>query len=256
MNGFTRVAPLVSVITVVRNGARTLPACLESVAAQTHPAVEHLIVDGGSSDGTLDLLRAWDKRLAWWISEPDRGIYDAMNKGIAVARGEWVYFLGADDVLASPDVIERCARLFQGGTALVHGSVRYSNGREVPSFFGPGLLVGNTVHHQGAFYAARVFEAWRYDLSFPLIADYELNLKLYRSRERAVRAEIVVATCADAGQSRTRVWQAFREMNAIRRRHVGTIASIPLSALLALNFARDQSSHWFAGRSHARKQRA
>lgn len=231
--------PLVSVITVTYNAARTLPACLESVAGQTCRAIEHLVVDGGSTDGTLDVLRAWNERLAWWVSEPDRGIYDAMNKGIGAARGEWLYFLGADDTLASPDVIERCEPALKTGAALVYGDVRYSTGQCLRSIAGPELLIGNTVHHQGALYAARVFDGWRYDPTFRLIADYELNLRLYLAKEPRVRADVVVANCAEAGASRTRIRQSFREMNAIRRRHVGWLANAPLTALLAAHFARD-----------------
>jgi putative colanic acid biosynthesis glycosyltransferase len=231
--------PLVSVITVTYNAARSLPACLESVAGQTYRGVEHVVVDGGSTDGTLDVLRAWDERLAWWVSEPDRGIYDAMNKGIDAARGEWIYFLGADDTLAAPDVVERCLPHLRSGVALVYGDVRYSTGQRLRSIAGPELLIGNTVHHQGALYAARVFDGWRYDPTFRLIADYELNLRLYLAKEPRVRADVVIADCAEAGASRTRIRQSFREMNAIRRRHVGWLANAPLTVLLAAHFARD-----------------
>lgn len=228
--------PLVSVVTVVHNGARALERCLESVAAQTHPAVEHLVVDGGSTDGTADLLGAWDDRIAWWVSEPDRGIYDAMNKGIAAARGEWLYFLGADDVLAAPDTIERCAPHLEPGAALVYGDVRYTTGRRVRSRVGPKLLMRNTVHHQAAFYAARVFERWRYDTELRLLADYELNLRLYLARERCVRADVLVAECTEGGASRTKLREAFRETNLVRRRNLGVVANAALTVMFGAEF--------------------
>src|SRR5512138_2868657 len=96
--------PLVSVVTPVFNGAATLARCIESVAGQTYPNVEHLVADGGSADGTTGVLRR--AGVAWWVSEPDRGIYDAINKGIDESHGEWLYFLGADDVVATPDALE------------------------------------------------------------------------------------------------------------------------------------------------------
>jgi putative colanic acid biosynthesis glycosyltransferase len=229
--------PLVSVITAALDAAQTLPACLESVAAQTHPAVEHLVVDGGSSDGTLELLRAWDDRLAWWVSERDRGIYDAMNKGIAAARGDWLYFLGADDVLAAPDAIERCVPRLEPGAAVVYGDVRYTTGRRVRSRVGPRLLLHNTVHHQAAFYAARLFAAWRYDPALRLVADYELNLRLYLARERFVRTDVVVARCAEGGASRANVRAAFGETNLVRRRHLGTVANAALTLLFGAELA-------------------
>lgn len=95
----------ISVVTVTYNSAETLRETLESVNAQTHADIEHLIVDGGSSDGTMDLVRRYGHRVAQAISEPDRGIYDAMNKGVRAATGEIVGFLNADDVLADPLVI-------------------------------------------------------------------------------------------------------------------------------------------------------
>lgn len=229
--------PLVTVVTPVFNGRRTLEACLASVASQTLRSVEHVVVDGGSTDGTLDLLRSWDGELAAWTSEPDRGIYDAMNKGIARARGEWLYFLGADDALAAADVLERCAPLLRGGAAVVYGDVRYPGGRLFRSKAGPMLLVGNTIHHQGAFYAARVFEGWRYDPGLRLVADYDLNLRLWRGGERFARADVVVAECGDEGASNVRVRESFVEMNRVRRRHVGAAASAALRVVLAGQFA-------------------
>ena len=94
--------PLVSVITVCRNAATTLEACLLSVAAQGWPHVEHIVIDGASTDGTGDILASHRDRLAVVVSEPDRGLYDAMNKGVARARGDFVIFLNADDVFAGP----------------------------------------------------------------------------------------------------------------------------------------------------------
>ena len=91
--------PLVSVITVVRNGKATIQRCIESVLAQTYRAVEHIIVDGNSTDGTVELLRSHGARIGPWISEPDSGIYDALNKGLGLARGEYYIPLGCDDAL-------------------------------------------------------------------------------------------------------------------------------------------------------------
>jgi glycosyltransferase involved in cell wall biosynthesis len=89
--------PLVSVITAIYNGHPYVKGCLESVLAQDYPNVEHIVLDGGSKDGTTDVLLEYDDRIALWKSEPDRGIYDAWNKGVAEARGEWICFLGVDD---------------------------------------------------------------------------------------------------------------------------------------------------------------
>jgi len=98
--------PLVSVITVVFNGAATLEHALRSVAQQTYGNVEHIIIDGGSTDATLDILRQYDGSIDYWVSEKDAGIYDAMNKGIALARGDFIGMLNADDFFAHPSALE------------------------------------------------------------------------------------------------------------------------------------------------------
>ncbi|MBL7985738.1 MAG: glycosyltransferase, partial [Flavobacteriales bacterium] len=89
--------PLVSIVTVVYNGAATLERTIQSVLAQSHPRIEYIIMDGGSTDGTLDILRRYDDRIAYWRSAKDKGIYDAMNKGIAECTGEWIGMINAED---------------------------------------------------------------------------------------------------------------------------------------------------------------
>ena len=100
----------ISVITAVFNRAATLDECLRSVQAQTWPGVEHIVVDGASTDGSLDIVRRHQHRLAQVVSEPDRGVYDALNKGIALATGDIVGFMHADDTYATPQALEAVAR--------------------------------------------------------------------------------------------------------------------------------------------------
>ncbi|MDP3584899.1 MAG: glycosyltransferase family 2 protein [Thiobacillus sp.] len=101
----------VSVITVCFNAVNTIADTLESVATQTHPGIEHIVVDGASTDGTLDVIKRHGKRVARLVSEPDQGIYDAMNKGLLLATGETIGFLNADDVYADTGVLERVSAI-------------------------------------------------------------------------------------------------------------------------------------------------
>ncbi len=99
--------PLVSIITVVFNGAATLEDTIRSVLQQTYDNIEYIIIDGGSSDGTLDIIRKHESQLDYWLSEHDAGIYDAMNKGIALACGEYIGTLNADDFFADPQAVQK-----------------------------------------------------------------------------------------------------------------------------------------------------
>ncbi|MHB8390785.1 MAG: glycosyltransferase [Acidobacteriaceae bacterium] len=84
-------------ITAIYNGEKYIAGCLESVLQQDYPGIEHIVLDGGSTDQTVDILRRYDDRVEYWASEPDNGVYDAWNKGLTEARGDWICFLGADD---------------------------------------------------------------------------------------------------------------------------------------------------------------
>jgi glycosyltransferase involved in cell wall biosynthesis len=102
----TEARPLITVITVVFNGAATIEHTIRSVTEQTYSNIEYIIIDGGSTDATLDILRKYEADIDYWVSEKDAGIYDAMNKGIALAKGEYIGMLNSDDYLASPSAME------------------------------------------------------------------------------------------------------------------------------------------------------
>lgn len=125
--------PLVSIVTVVYNGAATLERTMQSVFSQRYPNIEYIVVDGGSSDGTLDLLRKYEDRLDLWVSERDKGIYDAMNKGVAHCTGEWVALINADDWY-EPDSVARVVEAAKRRPEIniVHGDIwiHYPNGHK------------------------------------------------------------------------------------------------------------------------------
>lgn len=229
--------PLISIITVVYNNAACLEQCIKSVVAQSYQNLEYIVIDGGSTDGTLDTIQRYGGRIDFWLSESDSGIYDAMNKGIEVARGAWLYFLGADDVLARPDVVAVVAPHLADSLDLVYGAVRYPDGKVVRSGIGPRTLLHNTVHHQGAFYNASLFRRWRYDASLRIVSDYELNLLLYRGGARCRRLDEIIAICGDTGVSLTALVEVFRETNVIRRRHVGAAMNAVSFLLFLVEFS-------------------
>ena len=103
----------ISIITVCLNAAATVRDAVESVAAQSYPGIEHIVIDGGSTDETLELLKSVNARISRLISEKDEGLYDAMNKGARLCTGEVIGFLNADDVYASEKVISKVAECFR-----------------------------------------------------------------------------------------------------------------------------------------------
>jgi glycosyltransferase involved in cell wall biosynthesis len=117
--------PLVSIITPTLNQGQFIEATLRSVAEQDYPYIEHIVVDGGSADATLDILRSWSAHPIRWLSEPDKGQADAINKGVRLARGEVCSWLNSDDIYLSRDVISRVVALFEAGARAVTGAGRY-----------------------------------------------------------------------------------------------------------------------------------
>jgi glycosyltransferase involved in cell wall biosynthesis len=223
----SETSPLVSIITVVLNGAPYVSRAIESVVYQSYNAVEFIVIDGGSTDGTLDILRAYDQAIDYWVSEPDSGIYDAMNKGVSVARGNWVLFLGADDVLAHRHILEHvfCRTPIPADTDILFGNVwyvagwLYKRGRLFRGRFGPEIKFRNTLHHQGTFYARRLFQDFQYETGFVVSSDYELNLRLFVSGARWRQFDEVVAWCG-ISESVLAVWGAYTAEIKIRHRYL------------------------------------
>ena len=178
----------ISVITVAYNAAETIADSLRSVAAQTHPEVEHILVDGASADGTLEIIKRHGKHVAQLISEPDQGVYDAMNKGLHLATGEVIGFLNADDVYMRPEVLARVAETLADPTldacyadlvyvdrVQTNRAVRHWTSRN----YAPGLFEkGWMPAHPTFFVRKSVYEKFGgFNLRYRLQADFELALR-------------------------------------------------------------------------------
>jgi glycosyltransferase involved in cell wall biosynthesis len=208
--------PVLSVVTPVFNGADTVACCIESISALRSPQIEHIIVDGGSRDGTVEIIRERAGPSTRWLSEADAGVYDAMNKGVSLARGSWILFLGADDI-AVRSLTEMFTHLrnpnsIYYGDALMPHRRRIYNGR-----FGTYKLLLDNICHQAILYPAALLRRHRYDNKYPIMADYALNLRLYgANRHSFVYVPIVTAVHTDSGGiSSTAVDRAFVQDKAM-----------------------------------------
>lgn len=169
----------ISIITVNYNNAAELERTLQSVRSQTIDDYEHILIDGGSTDDSLDIIKRYGDRLNYWCSEPDGGIYQGMNKGIAKATGDYLIFLNSGDMFHAPDVLER-ALPYLHGTDLVYGDLRFIDPNPAKSFTKiypdtPSLsyLIVDSLPHPGTFIHRRMFANGGYDTRFPIVADWE-----------------------------------------------------------------------------------
>ncbi|HYZ30745.1 MAG TPA: glycosyltransferase family 2 protein, partial [Crenalkalicoccus sp.] len=209
--GTEQDAPRVSVITVCRNAEATLGACIESVAAQTWPNLEYVVVDGASTDGTAALLERHRHGIAVLVSEPDLGIYDAMNKGLARAGGDLVIFLNADDHFASPSAVETAmAEIARAPDAEVfYGSILVREGDRVARYDPPPAeaaaeeMVLGCLPHQATFARRAVFDrTGPFDLRWRRHADYDWWMKVLADPGiRVRRIDCLVASFALGGAS-------------------------------------------------------
>jgi len=213
-------APFFSIILVCRNPGPRLQAALESVWTQRGTEIETVVIDGASTDGTAAWLEARRDRLGAWLSEPDTGVYQAMNKGVQQARGRWLLFLGADDVLAGPQVLDH-VRAAIGETAggLFCGEAAYADGRIWRAPVNPRVRYRNFLHHQACFYHRSVFARSAFDEALTLQADYDFNLRLWQAGVRPQPLALRVAVCATGGLSDAGRWTNYREEIAVRHRH-------------------------------------
>ena len=182
MNEVTK--PLVSIIIATMNASTHIGKCLESIAAQSLASMEVVIVDGGSNDNTLSIVRSFSAKPIQVFSGPDKGIYDALNKGSRIAKGKWLYFMGADDLLL-PGFSELANKMTDENTVYYADSEPFHN---LPGPVDFELLIGefssyrlakHCMNHQVILYPARVFTKYSYDLRYRVFADYALNIQVW-----------------------------------------------------------------------------
>ncbi len=198
--------PLITVVTVVFNGEQFLEETIQSVVNQSYDNVEYIIIDGGSTDGTLDIIRKYEHAIDYWVSEKDTGIYDAMNKGLELATGYWVNFMnGGDSFYTSQALSFVFSDKSYGDVQIVYGNheVQYSSGRQrmVKSGQVKNLWKGSQFCHQATFVNANYHKSHHFNLCTKIVADFEFFYLAWKEGVKFIAFEETLATFKAGGVS-------------------------------------------------------
>ena len=180
-----------SIVTITYNCQNTIKRCLDSISNQTYGNIEYIIVDGGSTDGTLKIIESYSPIINKFISEPDEGIYDALNKGIKIATGEVIGFLHADDIFASNTTLQNIMNVFNSNrTDVVYGDIEILKNIDdimpkrkwISKKFNPSLLgLGWMPPHTSMFVKSTLYSEYgKFDTSFSISGDYDFILRLFK----------------------------------------------------------------------------
>jgi glycosyltransferase involved in cell wall biosynthesis len=170
--------PMISIVTVVLNAATSLERTILSVVNQDFDDFEYVVIDGGSTDGSTDIIRKYESKIAYWCTEPDDGLYDAMNKGVRACRGKWILFLGADDVLVA--TLRDISEFLTDEQTVYYGNVYMpKRGLIYDGEFTAYKIMWKNICQQAIFYPRAVFESYSFDTKYKLWADYALNIACF-----------------------------------------------------------------------------
>ena len=213
-----------SIICTTYNSAQTLQKTIDSIKTQTWTDYEFIIVDGKSNDRTLEIVNNNSDVVTKTISESDRSIFDAMNKGIAEARGEWIFFIGSDDYLMSSNVLEDVfSSYIPEEIGIIIGNVKYSNGKIFKSQWNWKLNLFCSVHHQSAFYKRNLFNDNLYYPEKNHPSDYGHNLGLYKSGVKHKYIDLIISMYALGGDSSQVIWTRYANEIKLRNEHINSV---------------------------------
>lgn len=190
----------VTVVTAVLNDAGHIEQTILSVISQTDIEIEYIIVDGGSKDGTLELIGKYKDKISLLISESDRGVYDAMNKGIKYSTGDFVYFLNSGDVLLNPSILSKIKfedvnvrnTIIYGNVVVAYGNIEALE-KPRPFFNSKMKFKGIGICHQSMFFPGKLIRNEKYDLSYKIAADYDLVYRLWRKGTEFLYRDLTIA---------------------------------------------------------------
>jgi len=238
----TDFKPTLSVITIVYNNVKDIERTLLSVLNQTYPLIEYILVDGGSTDGTLEIIKRYESRISKLISEKDEGIYDAMNKGLATATGDYVLFMNSGDEIYTEDTVAVVfasaddGDIYYGETEMIDEN-RESLGQrrhKAPANFGwKSFKFGMSVSHQAIYIRRSLTEP--YDRRYALSADIDWIIRAAKKAKKVVNVNRYVAKYLVGGISKTKHRKSLLERFDIMKRNYGLMPTIFNHFIIAFN---------------------
>lgn len=232
--------PKLSVITVVYNNVRDVERTVLSVLNQTYLNIEYLVIDGASNDGTLEILKRYEGQLAKLISEKDKGIYDAMNKGLALASGDYILFMNSGDEIYAPDTVEKIfslepdADIYYGETEMYNENWKSLGKRrhKAPANFSwKDFKYGMSISHQAIYIRRDLAEP--YDPRYKLSADIDWIIKAAKKARKIVNTRMYVAKYLVGGMSKKKHQASLAERFHIFSKHYGLIPNIVNHSVIA-----------------------
>ena len=239
--------PKFSIITITYNASQWLEQTILSVLSQSYPAIEYLIIDGNSTDGTVDIIKQYSSGVSYWVSEPDKGIYDAMNKGLQKATGDYVWFMNAGDTFYTSDTVQRVASRIQkkkvlpdivyGETLIVDANGNSLGMRRLKApdkLTWKSFRMGMLVCHQ-SFITKRTI-APLFDLKYRYSADFDWCIRCMKVSERIYNTRMTLSRFMDGGVSTSQRKASLKERYDIMCRYYGKILTSLLHIWFAIRF--------------------
>lgn len=212
--------PKISVVTVCYNAAATIEKTIRSVLNQTYLNIEYIIIDGGSTDGTVEIIKKYTNHITYWISEPDKGIYDAMNKGVQASTGNFLIFLGADDILYNRTVFQDVVVKISTYDIVYYGDVIYKTSKKkYDGKFSHFKLMRKNICHQAIFYPRKYLIQYPYNSKYKVYADWILNHQLYADSVSFYYLDLIITIFNDTGLSSYAIDEVYSaEKNILLRK--------------------------------------
>ena len=239
----THYRPLVSIITITYNAAATLERTIESIERQDYDRIEYIVIDGASTDGTLQIIQRHMSGISYMISERDSGLYDAMNKGMAAATGDYLWFVNAGDEIFASDTVSRMmaaepdADVYYGATVMTDMQGELIGRRRLAPperltwrSFSRGMLVS----HQS--FVARRTLCRPYDTAFRFSADYGWCLDILRRSQRICNTHLTLSRFLDGGITKQNIVPGLRERFVIMKRNFGLMPTLAAHVPIACRF--------------------